>query len=344
LFQTLIYKNFNFQNFILIKIIIIIFLIFNKFKKNINVILNKYIIILILIISIFLLLEIVTGYNIRQLTSSSGLNKFSGIYGRHKIAGSIILYLVILISILSAKKNYRNYLTYVFCGLIIFLSGQRNPFIKFFLISNIFLIIYNIKFYKNLLIGFMSCIIIFFIFLFLEKNHVSNNKFIITERVDNSGSLLSNVLNRHYNLLYQIKNFKNESYSYLYLTAFELFKQKPIFGNGIGSFRITCKDVDLSKYNFLEKANLQERCNTHPHNPILEILSEVGLFGFGVIIYLIFKITEYCKKKEKIYYSLCLFITYLFPLLPSGSFFGNVNLCFFSLYCGFIYRNSFKNK
>jgi len=180
--------------------------------------------------------------------------------------------------------------------------------------------------------------------LFLEKNHVSNNKFIITERVDNSGSLLSNVLNRHYNLLYQIKNFKNESYSYLYLTAFELFKQKPIFGNGIGSFRITCKDVDLSKYNFLEKANLQERCNTHPHNPILEILSEVGLFGFGVIIYLIFKITEYCKKKEKIYYSLCLFITYLFPLLPSGSFFGNVNLCFFSLYCGFIYRNSFKNK
>jgi len=132
LFQTLIYKNFNFQNFILIKIIIIIFLIFNKFKKNINVILNKYIIILILIISIFLLLEIVTGYNIRQLTSSSGLNKFSGIYGRHKIAGSIILYLVILISILSAKKNYRNYLTYVFCGLIIFLSGQRNPFIKFF--------------------------------------------------------------------------------------------------------------------------------------------------------------------------------------------------------------------
>ena len=93
---------------------------------------------------------------------------------------------------------------------------------------------------------------------------------------------------------------------------------------------------------FVEKRSLvagyrvyKNGCNTHPHNLHLQFLAEIGLIGYAFLfvffIYIFFLILkllfQHCYYKKNINHSL-LFSTFglfifLFPLLPSGSFFNN---------------------
>ena len=91
------------------------------------------------------------------------------------------------------------------------------------------------------------------------------------------------------------------------------------------------------------KRNNKLVCSTHPHNTYLQILSEIGIFGFLIIIYLFFtsfftnlKILFKKNKSDlnKAYFFINLsIIINLMPLIPSGSFFNNwISLMiFFSL-------------
>ena len=71
-----------------------------------------------------------------------------------------------------------------------------------------------------------------------------------------------------------------------YLSAYNLFLNKPFLGNGVNTFRYECK-----------KFNHDYNCSTHPHNYILQILAETGLLGliFYLIIYFYF-INNFFKK------------------------------------------------
>ena len=87
----------------------------------------------------------------------------------------------------------------------------------------------------------------------------------------------------------QINNVDSIELSFLdttwgshYSTAFELFKNKPFFGNGIKSYRDLCGEVDVKS---LRK---KMRCSTHPHNLHLELLSEIGIIGYLIFLTLIF--------------------------------------------------------
>ena len=62
-----------------------------------------------------------------------------------------------------------------------------------------------------------------------------------------------------------------EGYVALYLTAFDLWKENKIFGNGIKSFWKDCiKLYEHKNYRM---------CSNHPHNYYLEILVESGIVG-----------------------------------------------------------------
>ena len=74
-------------------------------------------------------------------------------------------------------------------------------------------------------------------------------------------------------------------------------------------------------------------CSTHPHNLFIQILAEIGIFGFIIISYVfcyfLFKIIKSISKKQFQYdqkavvmSNLCIVIN-LIPFLPSGSFFNN---------------------
>ena len=68
--------------------------------------------------------------------------------------------------------------------------------------------------------------------------------------------------------------------------------------------------------------------STHPHQIYLEILSEVGLLGsiyfIFIFFYPIFIALKFFKKYREINIisHLLLHIFFIFPILPSGSFFG----------------------
>ena len=140
----------------------------------------------------------------------------------------------------------------------------------------------------------------------------------------------------------QINNVDSIELSFLdttwgshYSTAFELFKNKPFFGNGIKSYRDLCGEVDVKS---LRK---KMRCSTHPHNLHLELLSEIGIIGYLIFLTLIFIVFFEAIKliinknkisDESIYVffaaSFILCITLLFPIKSTGrlssTFFGSV--------------------
>ena len=71
----------------------------------------------------------------------------------------------------------------------------------------------------------------------------------------------------------------------------------------------------------------ERRCSTHPHQIYLELLSEHGLVGTTIILFIILfiiykNIKIYGKKKNLIHLASILFALQTFlPLIPSGSFF-----------------------
>ena len=113
-----------------------------------------------------------------------------------------------------------------------------------------------------------------------------------------------------------------------------IFKTNYLFGSGIKTFYHECSN--LKKIDFVKwttKRNNKLVCSTHPHNTYVQILSEIGIFGFLMVIYIFFKVCLinlkllFDKKKndlKKTYFFINLgIILNLMPLIPSGSFFNN---------------------
>jgi O-antigen ligase len=113
--------------------------------------------------------------------------------------------------------------------------------------------------------------------------------------------------------------------------AWKIFLNNKYFGAGLKGFRYEC----FNKYEYFKNPKII--CTTHPHNILMQFLSETGIIGF--IFYIIsFLIVSFILFKKFIYnlldknkffiddYKICaliaIFIT-LWPLASSGSFFNN---------------------
>ena len=123
-----------------------------------------------------------------------------------------------------------------------------------------------------------------------------------------------------------ISNYlKKSQYGAHYDTAYSIFKDNKLFGVGLKNFRNEC---NKEKYLNSQFEMNKQRCATHPHQIYFEILSETGIFGF--ISFLIFMVVSiylslrtYIEKKN-IFQLMSIFyvVTFLIPILPSGSFFS----------------------
>ena len=112
----------------------------------------------------------------------------------------------------------------------------------------------------------------------------------------------------------------------IFYTSFLSFKESPVLGNGLKSFRYNCR-------NFLNQQNTQ--CSTHPHNYHLEILHDTGILGFTSIlifaISLIMMLIKNLKKENNQSHKIIsglLFINFLiiiFPFQSTGSIFTSWN-------------------
>ena len=108
-------------------------------------------------------------------------------------------------------------------------------------------------------------------------------------------------------------------------TSLRIFLDHKIIGAGPNSFRYICKKENYYKNEY--------SCNTHTHNFYIQLISETGIIGFGfvsfVYISLILYIFYFRFIKNNLSNIKILFfgtiLIHLFPFVPSGNFFNNLN-------------------
>ncbi|MHB0992076.1 MAG: O-antigen ligase family protein [Burkholderiales bacterium] len=123
-----------------------------------------------------------------------------------------------------------------------------------------------------------------------------------------------------------IRNLPDSPYGVIWHSAFDIVRDHPVFGIGMGNFRLICPD---SRYGPDDPVGHgYSRCASHPHNIYLEWLTEGGiiaLFGFITAMFLVMRrLFRNVGVNRHNYLFLALTITYtvrLWPVASSTSFF-----------------------
>lgn len=256
--------------------------------------------------------------------------RFSGIFGDELIAGAYLsqigFLMLILFFNLKLKKNFFRSLIKFFLPLfffiIILITGERSALL--IVIASLFFIF----FFKGKIINFFFIFIFLLILIFFSGQKIEsiNNRFIKFSDSWGSTSKNTSIASKIY----------ESPWSYHYQAAIEIFLEKPILGHGPKSFRIKCEDTNIDK-KIKEQSQRYlgyRACSTHPHNYLLEFLSEHGMVGgvfFIGLIFFVFRIIykKYKKnKKNDLLMLVCigsLILAIIFPFKPSGSFFSTFN-------------------
>ena len=362
--------NYLFNNVSFIKFIFLTLslkLIFNNINNNQleNLIKICSLFLIFLIFDIFY--QKIFGVDVFGFKPGLGGARLSGPFKDKLIPGTLILYLGfyfflnIYIKFLSQNNFFKQlislFILFIFTSSIL-LTGERMNFISSLL--SIILIIFFVN-KKKLHIFFTLITFGLCLLIILNDKH-------LYPRYENFILLLKPKLTAQYFHTDEIERYKEENninknisdekklkLSFLdttwgahYSTAFQLFKKKPIFGNGIKSYRDLCGDVNIKS---LRK---DFRCSTHPHNIHLELLSEIGLIGYSIFLILtlliFFESSKIIINKKKysedtifLFFSasLIMCITLFFPIKSSGrlssTFFGSIYWINFAILYGSIF-------
>ena len=216
------------------------------------------------------------------------------------------------------KKNYDNlfFIASIFLLFVVIISGERVSTAYIFITFFFSLFFFSIKIKYKILITLFT--IFFLIFVFIKSKTISNRYFLIFDQVG-----LTKLENKEDPKIY----FMSTDHHHHAIAAYKIFKENILFGSGSKMFRIICD----KRYK-----DASNSCATHPHNLIMQFLSETGIFGFLFyffsLFYVLFQMIKVIKKiiigpiadnyKAKFFYLVALLIS-LFPVLPSGNFFNN---------------------
>jgi O-antigen ligase len=261
-------------------------------------------------------------YNLN--TNNYYVGRLSGPFGNELVTGAFIakLSFPLIFYFMQLFKKVKNiYKFLIICLFVILIegviiSGERTS--SLLIILAFFLAFYSsYGFKKTLLISlpiFLSLVIL-----------INSNDF-LKKRSEDTVKI--------------VKNIPDSSYGRLYSAGINIWKENLIFGVGLKNYRIECNNIIDPEPN-----HTFPFCATHPHNVILEFLSEAGLMGlflFLVFLFLFIKnfFHNYKKEKNSDYKFICLgsftmIILSIIPLYPSGSFFSSWNSTFFWINFGF---------
>tara|TARA_B100000575_G_C23118732_1_gene647086 strand:+ start:130 stop:1500 length:1371 start_codon:yes stop_codon:yes gene_type:complete len=287
--------------------------------------------------------------------TSNDPRRIAGPFGDELIAGSYLqrfaIFTFFLILSLFNNKNKIFLLLCLFSTFILIfvslvIAGNRIPLILFLML--IFCVFsFNEVMRKYLLVLIISAIMILGVSSSLNpniKHHFSHFNLKVIEFVDFISAItIKDKKNKvsspehHVPGQYEINvNGKLVKFPNVYVKEFysgyQTWKKNKLIGGGIKSFRKNCQNSGKS-FNILN-------CSTHPHNYYLEILSELGIIGFVLLIIIFFKaffdslkkgISNFNSKANNIIIPfMFLFFLEIFPIRSTGSFFttGNATYIF----------------
>jgi len=101
----------------------------------------------------------------------------------------------------------------------------------------------------------------------------------ITFQIEDNKAFLSS-----YNPMSSVEQSNNDDRMELWIRSIKLFKEKPIFGHGLGSWKIENLKYGL---NNIKKANGRFFYYSHAHNFGFELLAEAGILGFLLFILMV---------------------------------------------------------
>jgi O-antigen ligase len=264
-------------------------------------------------------------------------DRISSFFGEELIMGSYLSRLFpLLFALFIVKENkklevYFMSLFFILLSGLVLISGERAAFF-FYVLSFIFIIIF-MKSYAKLRIVLSVGTLILFIITISSFDQLKNR--MVSDPTSNVSKFIF-----------------TESHDSLIRTAYNMFLDKPIFGNGPKMFRVICKD---EKY-----AVGISPCMTHPHNFYVQLLAETGIIGFSFlfsafvyVLYCVYRQFKSIVLRQKRYltdYQVCLLAGILitvWPLTTNGNFFNNWLMIVYSLPSGFylhsIYGKNRKN-
>jgi O-antigen ligase len=318
-------NNFSFRGIFFIKYILFIFAFIYFIKDRINKVLCAWSIILIIVL-IDIYFEFFIGHNLIGIKSNDP-TRIASFLGEELKIGYFLLGFIFLclgFFLQSIPKNsikLKLWALFILLAILIgsFITGERSNFIKTLFCCLIMLFFFDKKFIKHKIIFLVAAITLIITTLtFSSKLNIRFN-----------GQIINNIEKKGI-----IESVKETQHGAHYYTAIEIFKKNIFFGVGSKNFRIECAKKDYYNPNYLRS---EERCSTHPHQIYLELLSEHGIVGTLIILYVIFyiligNIKVFLVKRNYIHLATIAFILSTFlPIIPSGSFFVSFDATIFWL-------------
>lgn len=270
--------------------------------------------------------------------------RLTGLMGDEPIIGRYISYISIFTFALIYQNFYKSKkfllstsLFLLICLVMVFLSGERAPFIYLlFFIFFIFVFFPNFRIYN--ITGILLSIIIVFSLIQIKPEAK-------TRMIDYTIIQFNEINDKKLPIL----PFSNHHIEHL-MSAYKMFLENPIFGNGTNTFSFYCEKPQY-------KVSITS-CSSHPHNYYIQLLSELGLIGILFLLsffiywsYKLFMGFLVFHKKKRInsingdfrIYVIVLFI-YWWPLIPHMSFYNNWNNVMLMLPLGFFFKNYYGNR
>ena len=299
----------------------------------------------------------------------------SGLYGRLNgpfkdfVPGSYLsrFYFFILIIFSLNEKIFNNKLLFftfvIFLGIIfavIFFSGEQMSVAT--TLMGYFIIIIFIKKLRKIVF-----LILFAGIIFIAINKLAHpyyNDFVIIEQNAKHEGL---IIERHFEckdkpnmecvkqfkkqppITSILKDFRHSPYGEIYNTSLQMWLNNKITGVGLNNFQEVCTN-DLS-YN---EYHQYFACASHPHNYYIQALTESGLPGLILFIFLVlsffYKFKDFLKYKHQVFGIIILLILF-WPIMSTGSFLKNWNMIFICYLLGITlrinsinFKNFFKNE
>ena len=265
-------------------------------------------------------------------------NKITGPFHAEAIAGGFIqkfsfflFFAFMLLTKIKDSKIKILILTALFFITIlsITLSGNRMSLLLF--LFGIFLVFINNKTLRKYILHILVSIFIMSAIIVNSSDRIKNYYYAFYENSKNILTVYS----------YRILGFEKDlpySSKHAYLHEFEsgisTWELNKYIGGGLKSFRYNCPKRKV------ESINVRTTCNIHPHNYYLEILTDLGIVG--IILFLPIAVLVITKsynllRDEQFKYIVApffyVFVTEIFPIRASGSFFttNNAAIIFFLL-------------